>query len=176
MLKKVLFPGLLVACFTFALVPAWAGDEPTASTTDVVQSGPGRGSNGDGPLAKLDLSAEQQAAIRNIHESARTSLQPMREEVQKGRESMRTAMRSDNVDPAEVRRLAHEQADKQVDLRLAQQQTRQQVNAQLTQEQQQEMSRLREQRHERRQEQMGSGSGRGQGMMGGSGGSRAGHR
>jgi Spy/CpxP family protein refolding chaperone len=174
MMKKVLFSGTFVACLLFVLATAWAIDESAVSSSDASSFGPGHSLHGEkmrggGPLAQLDLTDEQQTTIRGIHQTERERLKTMSEEARQSREAVHAAMQADPVDPVEVRRLAHEQADKRVDLKLAQQQTRQQVDAQLTPEQRQKLEQLREERHERRQERMASGSGRGPGMKGGYG-------
>jgi len=172
MLKRFLFPAVMVALLTFGLAAAWAADRPAGPRHDANCNGPCfDGPRGGGSLARLDLSDEQRAQIQAIFDAEHEQMRTMRDAAQQSREATRDALHAETVNADEVRRLAHEQADKRVDLQLARQQTRDKIDAVLTAEQRQQLQQQREQRQERRDERredrFAGGPRHGDGMRGG---------
>lgn len=171
MLKRTLFPVIAMGLLIFGLSAAWAAERPAGPRGDGHCNGPCFDSpRGDGPLARLDLSDEQREQIRAIIDSEREQMRSLRDAAQQSREATRKALQADSVDEAKVRQLAHEQADKRVDLQLARQQTRAKIDAVLTAEQRQQLQQQREKRQERRQDRrdrFAYGPRHGDGMRGG---------
>lgn len=153
MFKRFLFPAVAVALLAFGLATAWAAERPGGPRNDGVCNGPCLDvPRGGGPLARLDLSDAQRDQIRAILDAERESMRTLREATQQSREATRDALHAEKVNAGEVRRLAHEQADRRVDLQLARQQTREKIDAVLTAEQRQQLQQQREQRQQRREE------------------------
>jgi len=174
MVKRALFPVVAIGLLIFGLSVAWAAERPAGPRGDGFCDGPCfEGPRGGGPLARLDLSDEQRDKIRAILDAEREQMRTMRDAEQQSREATRDALHAETVDEAKVRQLAHEQADKRVDLQLARQQTRDKIDAVLTAEQRQQLQQQRDQRQERREERredrFAGGPRHGGGMHGGPG-------
>jgi len=182
MLRRILIPAVMVALLAFGLSAVWAAARPGGPRYAGAGNGPCLdGPRGGGPLAQLDLSDQQRDQIRAILEADREQMRTLRDAAQLSREATREALHAETVNGDEVRRLAHEQADRRVDLQLARQQTKGKIDAVLTAEQRQELQQQREQRQqwreERRNDRVAFGPRHGGGMHGrgdcdGSGGRR----
>ena len=124
---------------------------------------PGRGFQGEMGKCrtemkeKLNLTEEQETAIKQIRRESGKSMIDLRADMKKKRLDVRALMDSDNVDGTKLEQLFREQADLQIRMKMAMFETRQKIMAELNADQQKIWKEMKPQRR------MGK---RGKGMRG----------
>ncbi len=101
---------------------------------------------------KLNLSDAQKAQIKQIRETSKTKVQPLRENMKSIRQQMNAATADGNFNEAQVQSLATQQATIMAQLTVEKERTKAQTYAVLTPEQQTQAKALKEQMKERRQD------------------------
>ncbi len=143
---------LLMAALVWSAAPAEAGPD-------------GQGRKGPGPnaiLARLDLTAEQKARVKEIRETGQAETRSLAKAMTRLRHELQGEMLADEPDPANVRELAQQIGDIRTKQEIRRLETRLAVRQELTPEQREQLL-LMEQRRARpeRQGQGPRGPGRG---------------
>jgi len=107
-------------------------------------------------LRKLDLTADQQAKVKQIFEDNKTVVQPIREQLKANRENL--ADMKGNFDEAQVLQIAKSQGDLTAQLIVARQKVKSQIFAILTDEQKAKADQLRQDMKQRFQERFKNGA------------------
>jgi Spy/CpxP family protein refolding chaperone len=98
---------------------------------------------------RLDLTAQQEAEIKEILASTEAKNEALREEKRVTREELREISRADTLDESRLRELVRKQSDQRTDMMIAKHATRTRINQVLTPEQQEQHEAFRQQRQER---------------------------
>jgi len=107
-------------------------------------------------LRKLDLTADQQARVKQIFEDNKTVVQPIREQLKANRENL--ADMKGTFDEAQVSQIAKSQGDLTAQLIVARQKVKSQIFAILTDEQKAKADQLRQDMKQRFQERFKNGA------------------
>ena len=99
---------------------------------------------------RLDLTAQQEAEIKEILASTKAKHEALHEEKRVTREELREISRADNLDESRLRELVRKQSDQRADMMIAKHATRARINQVLTPEQQEQHEAFRQQRQERK--------------------------
>jgi Spy/CpxP family protein refolding chaperone len=99
---------------------------------------------------RLDLTAQQEAEIKEILASTKAKHEALHEEKRVTREELREISRADTLDESRLRELVRKQSDQRADMMIAKHATRTRINQVLTPEQQEQHEAFRQQRQERR--------------------------
>ena len=99
---------------------------------------------------RLDLTAQQEAEIKEILASTKAKHEALREEKRVTREELRGISRANTLDESRLRELVRKQADQRVNMMIAKHATRTRINQVLTPEQQEQQEAFRQQKQERR--------------------------
>ena len=99
---------------------------------------------------RLDLTAQQEAEIKEILASTKAKHEALHEEKRVTREELREISRADNLDESRLRELVRKQSDQRADMMIAKHATRTRINQVLTPEQQEQHEAFRQQKQERR--------------------------
>lgn len=98
---------------------------------------------------KLNLSDAQKAQIKQIKETNKTTVQPLRENMKSIRQQLKAATTNGNFNEVQVQTLATQQANIMAQLTVEKERTKSQIYAILTPEQQTQAKALKEQMKER---------------------------
>ena len=99
---------------------------------------------------RLDLTAQQEAEIKEILASTKAKHEALHEEKRVTREGLREISRAETLDESRLRELVRKQSDQRADMMIAKHATRTRINQVLTSEQQEQHEAFRQQRQERR--------------------------
>jgi len=99
---------------------------------------------------RLDLTAQQEAEIKEILASTKVNNEALHEEKRVTREELREITRADTLDESRLRELVRKQSDQRADMMIAKYATRTRINQVLTPEQQEQQEAFRQQKQEHR--------------------------
>lgn len=103
-------------------------------------------------LRGLDLTEEQKAKVKDLHEASRANLQSVRESLKANREKMEALTANGAFDEAQVTALANKQAALSAKMIVEHQRVKSQTFAILTDEQKTKLAEIKAKRAERRNE------------------------
>lgn len=99
---------------------------------------------------RLDLTAKQEAEIKEILAAPKENNEALHEESRVTRGELREIFGADTLDEPRLRQLVRKQSDQRADMMIAKHATRTRINQVLTPEQQEQHETFRQQRQERR--------------------------
>jgi Spy/CpxP family protein refolding chaperone len=99
---------------------------------------------------RLDLTAQQEAEIKEILASTKVKNEALHREKRETREELREISRADTLDESRLRELVLKQSGQRADIMIAKHVTRTRINQVLTSEQQEQHEAFRQQKQERR--------------------------
>jgi Spy/CpxP family protein refolding chaperone len=99
---------------------------------------------------RLDLTAQQEAEIKEILASTKAKDEALREKNRMTSKELREISRAETLDESRFRELVRKQSDQRADIMIAKHATRTRINQVLTPEQQEQHEAFRQQRQERR--------------------------
>ncbi len=110
-----------------------------------------RGEGGIEHMAeRLNLTAEQRGAIREIVDRKRPQMRELRDKMRANRERLQALGQGGALDETELRRLADAQGQLMAEMIVLRAKTRSEISAVLSEEQRRQLEQMRERRHERR--------------------------
>ncbi len=99
---------------------------------------------------RLDLTAQQEAEIKEILASTKAKDEALREKNRMTSKAFREISRAETLDESRLRELVRKQSDQRADMMIAKHATRNRINQVLTPEQQEQHETFRQQRQERK--------------------------
>lgn len=110
-----------------------------------------RGEGGIEHMAeRLNLTAEQRGAIREIVDRQRPQMRELRDKMRANREQLQALGQGGALDETELRRLADAQGQLMAEMIVLRAKTRSEISAVLSEEQRRQREEMRQQRHQRR--------------------------
>ena len=142
---KYLTMALLLA--TLAITPAFA---KPGQCGKVCENGEQQATRFEHLKKRLDLTAQQEAEIKEILASTKAKNEALHEEKRVTRKELREISRAETLDVSRLRELVRNQSDQRADMMIAKHATRNRINQVLTPEQQEQHEAFRQQKQERR--------------------------
>ena len=150
MKNSILIAALLAAALVCSALYAVAAD-PLAGSRLAAEKRAGDGAETfdmrkerhfDRMAEALDLTPEQREQIKAIQAAEREKVEPLRQQMQEGREQLRAVAEQQPFDEAAVRTLAAGQAEIRTEMIVSHARVRNQINALLTPEQREQAEKL----------------------------------
>jgi Spy/CpxP family protein refolding chaperone len=138
---------LALLLVTLAITPAFA---KPGQCNKACENGEQQATRLEHLKERLDLTAQQEAEVKEILASTKAKNEAMREEKRVTRKELREISRAETLDESRLRELVRKQSDQRADMMIAKHATRTRINQILTPEQQEQHEAFRQQKQERR--------------------------
>jgi Spy/CpxP family protein refolding chaperone len=138
---------LALLLVTLAITPAFA---KPGQSDKACENGEQQATRLEHLKERLDLTAQQEAEIKEVLASTKAKDEALREKNRMTSKELREISRAETLDESRLRELVRKQSDQRADMMIAKHATRARINQVLTPEQQEQHEAFRQQRQERK--------------------------